>query len=83
MTPQLSKTVERAIGSLFIPFLEASQAYGPNQFAYSKGRGHKDTLTINVCSWILLLELGFLVGVCCSHVKGAFDRVSAEKLCIN
>ncbi len=81
LTPQLSKVAERAIGSLFIPWLESSQAYGPHQYAYSKGKGYKDVLTINVCNWILLLELGFLVGVYCSDVSGAFDRVSKDRLC--
>ena len=80
LTPQLSKVIERTLGSLFLPRLQAAGAYGPNQYAYSKGRSHKDTLTINVCNWILLLELGYLVGVYCSDVQGAFDRVSAERL---
>ena len=81
LTPQLSKVVERSLGTLFIPWLESSGAYGPNQFAYSKGKGHKDTLTINVCNWLLLLEQGYLVAVYCSDVSGAFDRVSRERLC--
>ncbi len=81
LTPQLSKVVERAIGSLFIPWLESVEAFGANQFAYSKGKGYKDTLTINVNNWILLLEQKFLVGVYCSDVSGAFDRVSRDRLC--
>lgn len=82
LTPQLSKVVERSVGSLFIPCLEASQAFGPHQYAYSKGKGYKDVLTINVCNWILLMEQGFLVGVYCSDVSGAFDRVSRDRLCV-
>ena len=73
LTPQLSKVVERVLGTLFLPWLQASDAFGPNQYAYAKGRSYKDTLTINVCNWILLLELGFLGGVYCSDVAGAFD----------
>ena len=81
LTPQLSKVLERAIGALFIPFLEQTDAYGPHQYAYGKGRGYQDVLLINVCQWLLLLESGHLVGVYCSDVSGAFDRVSMERLC--
>ncbi len=81
LTPQFSKVIERTVGSLFIPWLESIQAFGEHQYAYTKGRGYKDTLTINVNNWILLLELGFLVGVYCSDVSGAFDRVERDRLC--
>ena len=81
LTPQLSKVVERAIGSLFVPWMEQTEAFGPHQYAYTKGKGYKDVLMVNVCNWILLLEQGFLVGVYCSDVSGAFDRVSCERLC--
>ena len=48
LTAQLSKAVERLIGRLFLPFLESTGAYGPNQFAYRKHRGCKDALALNV-----------------------------------
>ena len=80
LTPQLSKVVERAIATLFVPWMEANGSFGPHQYAYTKGMGYKDTLAVNVCNWILLLELGFLVGVYCSDVSGAFDRVSRDRL---
>ena len=81
LTPQLSKVVERSIGSLLLPWLESTDAYGPNQYAYTKRRGYKDVLTVNVCSWLMLLEQGLAVGVFCSDVSGAFDRVSRTRLC--
>ena len=81
LTPQLSKVIERAVGSLFLPWLEHTEAYGPHQYAYAKGKGYKDVLAVNTCNWLLLLELGFAVGVYCSDVSGAFDRVSRERLC--
>ena len=56
-------------------------AYGPKQFAYAKGTSYKDTLMLNVCSWLLLIDQGLMVGVYCSDVSGAFDRVSKERLC--
>ena len=76
LTPQISKIVERTAGSLFLPWLEHTEAYGVQQFAYAKGRGYKDVLAINTLEWLLLLEKGFAVGVYCSDVSGAFDRVS-------
>ena len=80
LTPQLSKVVERAVGSILVPWLEQQNAYGPHQYAYSKGKGYKDVLTINVCSWILAMESGDLVALYCSDVSGAFDRVPRDKL---
>jgi len=80
LTPQLSKVVERAVGTLLLPWLEKHGAYGPHQYAYGKGKGYKDVLTINVCSWLLALERGEMVGLYCSDVSGAFDRVSHERL---
>ena len=38
-------------------------------------------LLINVCQWFLLFETGHMVGVYCSDVSGAFDKVSKERLC--
>ena len=61
-------------------WLQLRGAFGPNQYAYSKGRGHKDVLAVNVCSWLLALEEGDMVGVYCSDVSGAFDGVSQVQL---
>ena len=75
ITAQLSKVVEQAIGGICIPWAEQAEAYGPNQFAYAKGKSYKDVLAMNVCSWLLLMDRGLLVGFYCSDVSGAFDRV--------
>ena len=80
LTAQLSKVVERALGSIFIPWIESNDLYGPNQFAYGKGKSYKDTLAVNVCNWLLQTERGFLVGLYCSDVSGAFDRVDKDRL---
>ena len=61
--------VERAVGSLVLPWLDATGAYGPHQYAYTKRRGYKNVLAVNVCSWLLLLEQGMAVGVFCSDVS--------------
>ena len=81
LTAQLSKVIERAVGSVFIPWTEATSRYGPHQYAYTKRRGYKDTLAVNVCNWILLMEQGYAAGVYCSDVSGAFDRVERDRLC--
>ena len=80
LTAQLSKIVERAVGTVFIPWAESNDLYGPNQYAYGKGKGYKDTLTVNVCNWLLEMEKGLLVGIYCSDVSGAFDRVDKDRL---
>ena len=79
LTPQLAKVVERAVGQTFLPWL-GSNAFGEHQYAYSAGTSHRDALAVNVCSWLLLLEEGRAVGLYCSDVSGAFDRVDRERL---
>ena len=74
--------MERAVGLVFTPWAESKDLYGPNQFAYGKGKGYKDTLTVNVCNWLLLMDPGHAVGLYCSDVLGAFDRVERDRLCL-
>ena len=81
LIPQLSKVVEKTIGTLFIPFLELNDAYGPHQHAYGKRKGYQDVLLINVCQWLLLLETRHMLYVYCSDVSGAVDKVCKERLC--
>ena len=80
LTPQLSKAAERVVGKLFQRFLEKSGAYGDRQFAYGKGKGVRDALALSVLSWLLAMEFGNVVGLYCSDVSGAFDRVCAKRL---
>ena len=81
LTAQLSKVIERAVGAVFIPWADKNLLQGPNQYAYAKGRGYQDTLAVNVCNWILSMEQGHMVGLYCSDVSGAFDRVDRGRLC--
>ena len=81
LTPQLSKVVERLIGSFFLPRLERIGAYGPHQFAYRQQHGARDALLFLVLSWLLSFARGFRVALYCSDVSGAFDHVKAERLC--
>ena len=72
--------MERLIGSRFLPQLVRSNAFGSNQFAYRAAHGSRDALLFLVCSWLLALAGRRRVGLYCSDVSGAFDRVSASRL---
>ena len=54
--------------------------YGKHQYAYSEGKSHRDVLVVNICSWLLSFEEGSAVGLYCSDVSGAFDRVCKDRL---
>jgi hypothetical protein len=80
LTVQLSKAVERLLKALFVPYLDRVSAFGPNQFAYTVGRGARDVLATLILNWISILVKGMKIAVYCSDVTGAFDRVSMERL---
>ena len=80
LTAQLSKVVERLVKSLFMPYVLRTVGYGPNQFAYSTGRGAWDALATLVLKLIAALARGRKVAVFRSDVSGAFDRVSVHRL---
>ena len=80
LTAQMSKAMERYVGKLFLPYLENTLAYGPNQFAYAKGRGARDALLYTTLSWIWELCNGRKIAVFCSDVSGAFDKVRVTRL---
>ena len=79
LTAQISKVVERFLCPQFLPVLE-NRAFGVAQFAYRKGHGARDAVLYYVLSWIAALNEGCKVGVYCSDVSGAFDRVDADLL---
>ena len=80
LTAQLSKVVERAVGSAFLPWMHEN-TFGPHQYAYAAKKSHRDVLAVNVCSWLLLFEEGRSIGLYCSDVSGAFDRVAKDRIC--
>ena len=80
LTSQLSKVCERVLGSSFQRYFESAGLYGPRQFAYTKGRGHRDALLANILQWLWWIESGHVVGLYCSDVSGAFDRVNRDLL---
>ena len=66
--------------STYVPFLMKRMPFGPNQYAYMKGRGARDALALLAMAWLRALTIGSKVPVSCSDVSGAFDRVSLERL---
>ena len=76
LTSQLSKACERIIDKPLRRYID----FGPGQFAYTPGRGHRDALIFNLLLWLRWLEDGNIVVLYCSDVSGAFDRVCKERL---
>ena len=74
LTSILSKIAEKLIGGRLVPFLQAN-AFGDNQWAFSRGLGAKDLVTMLVMSWVLAICSGKKVGAYLSDISGAFDRV--------
>ena len=80
MILQLFKFVEIIVGIILGPWFDKQQVFCAHQYDYGKGRGYKNVLAINVCSWLLAMEQADLVGRYCSDVSGTFDRVSRVHL---
>ena len=80
LTAQLSKVVERMFKLLYYHYLASCSAFGPNQFAYTTGRGARDALAILALTFVIALGAGLKIAVYCSDVSGAFDRVRLERL---
>ena len=78
ITSQLSKAIERLLQRLYAPFLADSIAFGPNQFAYAKGKGARDAVALLVLTWLLGFDNKKKFVLYCSDVTGAFDRVRKE-----
>ena len=81
LTPHLSKVVERVLLKASEAILMQLSLFGRNQFAYSKRRGSRDAIAYMVVTWISAFEKRQNVGVFCSDVQGAFDRVSLSSIC--
>ena len=80
LTSQISKVAERVLAELFVPELEAKCCFGPNQFAYSKGKGARDAIALLVLQWIRGWSAKKIWAMYCSDVSGAFDKVSSALL---
>ena len=80
MSAQLSKAVERLLGTLWIPHVSKSLSMGENQFAYRKERGARGALALLMLTWLDAFRRRKRVGVYCSDVSGAFDRVDCKRM---
>ena len=77
---QLSKIAERITRQITEPFLEKSNVFGFNQFAYRKARGARDALALLMLEWLSAFNQREKIVIYCSDVAGAFDRVRVERL---
>ena len=80
LTPQLSKVVERCFAPHLLNFFFEANPLRENQFAYTKGRGHRDAEAYLLCSCLWLLESGYQVGLYLSDLSGAFDKTEADRV---
>ena len=80
LTSQISKVIERVVGCTFLPWANREQLFCKNQYAYTTRRSHRDALAVNICNWFSFLDDGCAVGLYCSDVSGAIDRVRCERL---
>ena len=63
---------------LFPPPIEL--AFTESQFSYRPKRGARDAVLLDVATLLSMLNVWKKIGVYCSDVSGAYDRVSAERL---
>ena len=80
LTSQVSKAMERLLVPSFVPYLNTSGHFGCNQFGYQKERGARDALAFLVLDWIMSINKRRKVGVYCSDVSGAFDKVEKTRM---
>ena len=69
-----------AVATAYSPYLSDLSASGPDQFAYTVGRGARDALALLMITWVQALGTRQKVAVYCSDVSGAFDRVEITRL---
>jgi len=80
LTSILSKIAERVIGRSLVPFLQ-TRAFGPCQWAFSRGLSARDLVTALMMSWILAICTGHKIASYLSDISGAFDRVFRDYMC--
>jgi hypothetical protein len=69
--------MERFLGMHFLDHLSFSNCFGESQFAYRKYHGSRDAVLFVILTWLRALALGRKIGIYCSDVSSAFDRVSS------
>ena len=76
----MSKLVESVIGELCFPRLIDQGLFGESQFAYTPKRSSRDAILYLVLTWLLSFAREGRVGLYCSDIPGAFDKVPADRL---
>ena len=80
LTSVLSKTLERIVSMVFVPFLDKGGAFGRSQWAFRPAHSCRDLVTLKFAQWIREIGRGKRIGLFLSDVSGAFDRVDSELL---
>ena len=80
LTPVISKIIERILACALLPFFKDTNAFGHTQWAFQKGKGCKDLITVLICRWLLAFQNHEKVGVYLGDISGAFDRVDKGRL---
>ena len=65
---------------MYEPLLMQTVAFGPNQFAYTKGRGSRDAIAFLTLTWLMGFDDKNKFAVFCSDVSAAFDRVRQDTM---
>ena len=80
LTAQISKAMERFLGTMVVTFVSLPANVGPNQFAYQRAKGTRDALAYMVLPWLGGFQRGLKFALYCSDVSGAFDRVNTRRM---
>ena len=65
---------------MIMTYITLNVAWGPNQFAYVPGKGARDAVCFMVLTWLRAFNARRKIGIYCSDVSGAFDRVDGVRL---
>ena len=75
ITSVLSKVAERSIGHVFLIFLDQTNAYCENQWAFRKRHSCRDLITVKLLQCILTAHQGKRTGLFLSDISGALDSL--------
>ena len=73
------KFIGRVLGIHLVPVM-IERAFGESQYGYRPKRGARHAVLLYVATWLKMLNDGNKIGLYCSDVSGAFDRVCAARL---
>ena len=75
LTSIVSKIAERILTEPVFQFIERQGILGESQFAYRKRHSFMDVLAVLTVTWLQAICHHKKVGIYCSDIAGAFDRV--------